>query len=95
MWSVIPSMEWLLQGLSVVFTEPSFQTQCEVLLGWLLCLGRRTEFRVFETRSWQSNPSGVSPDIRLIRSTTSSTDRPGRFRTWHVNWRCRWSCNSM
>ena len=49
MWSVIPSMEWLLQGLSVVFTDPSFQTQCEVLLGWLLCLGRRTEFRVFET----------------------------------------------
>ena len=41
MWSVIPSMEWLLQGLSVVFTEPSFQTQCEVLLGWLLCLGQR------------------------------------------------------
>jgi len=49
MWSVIPSMEWLLQDLSVIFTDPSFQTQCQVLLGWLMCLGRHTEFRVFET----------------------------------------------
>lgn len=49
MWSVIPSLEWLLQDLSVIFTDPSFQTQCQVLLGWLMCLGRHTEFRVFET----------------------------------------------
>src|SRR5208282_4761845 len=29
-------------------TEPTFRTHTEVLLGWLLCLGRHTEYRVFE-----------------------------------------------
>jgi len=48
MWSVVPSFAAVLQALSVVFTEPSFQTNCEVFLGWLMCLGHRTEFRVFE-----------------------------------------------
>ena len=49
MWSVIPSFEVLLQGLSVVFTSPSYETHCQIFVGWILCLGRRTEFRVFET----------------------------------------------
>lgn len=49
MWSVIPSLEVFLQGLSVAFTDPSFETHCQIFLGWILCLGRRTEFRVFET----------------------------------------------
>lgn len=49
MWSVIPSLEVLLQGLSVVFTSPSYETHCQIFVGWILCLGRRTEFRVFET----------------------------------------------
>ena len=48
MWSVVPSFEPLLQALSVVFTAPSLQTNMEVFVGWLMCLGRRTEFRVFE-----------------------------------------------
>jgi hypothetical protein len=48
MWSVVPTLEVVLQGIAVVFTQPSFETQCEVLLGWVMCLGRRTEFRVFE-----------------------------------------------
>lgn len=48
MWSVVPSLVDVLQGLSVVFTQPSFVTHGEVLLGWLMCLGQRTEFRVFE-----------------------------------------------
>ena len=48
MWSVIPSLDTILQGLFVVFTQPSFATHQEMLLGWLMCLGRRTEFRVFE-----------------------------------------------
>jgi hypothetical protein len=48
-WSIIPSLDSLLQGLAVAFTEPSFRTQCDVLLGWIMCLGKRTEYRVFQT----------------------------------------------
>ena len=48
MWQIIPSLASCLQDLAVVFTEPSCRTQIEVLLGWLMCLGRRTEYRVFE-----------------------------------------------
>jgi hypothetical protein len=48
MWSVVPSLEPILQGLLVVFTRPSFRTNCQIFLGWLMCLGCRTEFRVFE-----------------------------------------------
>lgn len=48
MWSVVPSLEPFLQGLLVVFTQPSWETNRQVLLGWLMCLGHRTEFRVFE-----------------------------------------------
>jgi hypothetical protein len=48
MWSVVSTLEAVLQGLSVVFTQPSFETHCEIVLGWLMCLGRRSEFRVFE-----------------------------------------------
>ena len=48
MWTSIPSLDVVMQGLAVVFTQPSFVTQKEVFLGWLMCLGHRTEFRVFE-----------------------------------------------
>ncbi len=48
MWSFIPSLDVVLQGLSIVFTQPSFVTHREVFVGWLMCLGHRTEFRVFE-----------------------------------------------
>jgi DDE superfamily endonuclease/putative transposase ISC1217 len=48
MWQIIPSLANLLQDLAPVFTEPTCRTQAEVLLGWLMCLGRRTEYRVFE-----------------------------------------------
>jgi DDE superfamily endonuclease len=48
MWSVVPSLQSVLQGLLPVFTQPSFVTHSQVALGWLMCLGQRTEFRVFE-----------------------------------------------
>lgn len=48
MWSVIPSLEGVLQGLFAAFTQPSAATFMEVFVGWAMCLGRRTEFRVFE-----------------------------------------------
>lgn len=49
MWQIIPSLDSLLQGLAVVFTEPTFHTHREIFLGWLMCVGRRTEYRVFQT----------------------------------------------
>lgn len=48
MWSVVPSLEAIQQALLPVFTLPSFATHQQIFLGWLMCLGHRTEFRVFE-----------------------------------------------
>ncbi len=49
MFTSIPSFDSVLQCLLPVFTQPSFQTHIEVLLGWIMCLGKRTEFSVFQT----------------------------------------------
>ena len=49
MWSIIPSLDALLQALAVAFTEPSFQTHRDLFLGWIMCIGKRTEYRVFQT----------------------------------------------
>ena len=38
-----------LQCLLPVFTEPTFQTHVEVLLGWVMYLSKRTEYGVFQT----------------------------------------------
>jgi hypothetical protein len=49
MWQSIPSLDVIVQGLSDAFTEPSMETHVATLLGWLMCPGKRTEYRVFET----------------------------------------------
>jgi hypothetical protein len=49
MFTSIPSLDSVLQCLLPVFTQPSFQTHIEVLLGWVMCLGKRTEYGVFQT----------------------------------------------
>ena len=49
MFTSIPSLDTILQCLQGAFTEPSFQTQIVVLIGWVMCLGKRTEFGVFQT----------------------------------------------
>ena len=49
MFTSIPVLDSVLQCLMPAFTQPSFQTQIEVLLGWVMCLGRRTEYGVFQT----------------------------------------------
>jgi hypothetical protein len=49
MFTSIPSLEPILQCLLPAFTQPSFQTHVEVFLGWVMCLGRRTEYGVFQT----------------------------------------------
>ena len=49
MFTSIPSLDSVLQCLLPVFTQPSFQTHIEVLLGWVMCLCKRTEYGVFQT----------------------------------------------
>ena len=49
MFTSIPSLDSVLQCLLLVFTQPSFQTHLEVLLGWVMCLSKRTEYGVFQT----------------------------------------------
>jgi hypothetical protein len=49
MFASIPSIEPILQCLLPAFTQPSFQTHVEVFLGWVMCLGKRTEYAVFQT----------------------------------------------
>jgi hypothetical protein len=46
MWTMIPSLERLVQELAPAFTEPTFQTHCQLLLGWLMCLRTRNPYRV-------------------------------------------------
>jgi len=49
MFTSIASLDAILQCLLPAFTAPSFQTHVEVFLGWVMCLGKRTEYTVFET----------------------------------------------
>ena len=49
MFTTIATLDLVLQSLMPAFTQPSFQTQIEVFLGWVMCLGRRTEYGVFQT----------------------------------------------
>jgi len=49
MWEMVPSLDIVVQGCAIAFTEPSAATFRQVLLGWIMCLGARTEYRVFQT----------------------------------------------
>jgi DDE superfamily endonuclease len=49
MWEILPSLEVVVQGCTVAFTEPTLATFRQVLLGWIMCLGTRTEYHVFQT----------------------------------------------
>lgn len=49
MWDMVSSLDVVVQGCAVAFTEPSMATFRQVLLGWIMCLGTRTEYRVFQT----------------------------------------------
>jgi hypothetical protein len=49
MWIMLPCLQFILHQLSPVFSEPSFVTNSEILLGWIMCLGTRTEYRVAQS----------------------------------------------
>ena len=61
-----------------VFTQPSFQTHIEVLLGWVMCLSKRTEYGVFQT---------IQADVPVSRQQRHPFDRFYNFfsrSTWIV-----------
>jgi hypothetical protein len=66
MFTSIASLDPVLQCLLPAFTEPSFQTHVEVLLGWVMCLGKRTEYGVFRT---------IQADTPLSRKERHPFDR--------------------
>jgi hypothetical protein len=49
MWTMIGSLEPLVAVLQPAFTQPSFATTCNLLLGWVMCLGKHTLRRVGQT----------------------------------------------
>jgi hypothetical protein len=48
MWHMIPTLAPIVEGLAPTFTQPSAVTACELLLAWVMCLGRHTLRRVAE-----------------------------------------------
>jgi hypothetical protein len=46
---MLPCLQLLVHELCPAFSEPSFVTHCELLMGWLMCLGTRTEYRVAQS----------------------------------------------
>jgi hypothetical protein len=79
MWVMIPSLQAVVQDLAPVFTEPSFLSHCQLLLGWVMCLGRRTEYRVAQA---------IHADAEVSRATRHPFDRFYNFfarSAWQVN----------
>src|SRR5450432_2166951 len=56
MWTMIPSLQPLVDSLAPTFTQPSFGTCCHLLLGWVMCLGKHTLFRVGHSVNPQEAP---------------------------------------
>ena len=49
MWSMIPTLAPIVEALAPAFTQPSAVTNCRLLLAWVMCLGRHTLRRTFES----------------------------------------------
>jgi DDE family transposase len=45
-WTMIPSLQALVDALAPAFTQPSLATSCQLLLGWVMCLGKHTLLKV-------------------------------------------------
>jgi hypothetical protein len=53
---MIPSLQLCVDCLAPAFTQPSFATNCRLLLGWVMCLGRHTLLRVGRSADPQQAP---------------------------------------
>ena len=54
MWPMIPSLEAIVQACAPAFTLPAFHTHCQLVLGWVLCLGQHRLCRVADTAQPQT-----------------------------------------
>src|SRR5437763_15697370 len=54
MWPMIPSLDAVVQVLAPAFSQPAFHTHCQLLLGWVLCLGRHRLCRVADSAQPQT-----------------------------------------
>src|ERR1700678_2820491 len=56
MWCMIDSLRPVVESLLGAFTQPSFATNCQLLLGWVMCLGTQTLSRVGYSAQPQTPP---------------------------------------
>jgi DDE superfamily endonuclease/Archaeal putative transposase ISC1217 len=54
MWPMIPSLDAVVQALVPAFTLPSFHTHCQLVLGWVMCLGQHRLCRVADSAQPQA-----------------------------------------
>jgi DDE superfamily endonuclease len=56
MWCMIESLRPVVDGLAGAFTQPSFATSYQFLLGWVMCLGKHTLWRAAHSAQPQTSP---------------------------------------
>src|SRR5271166_1227052 len=56
MWNMIGSLQPLVALLQPAFTQPSFASNCHLLLAWVMCLGKHTLRRVGDNSHPQNPP---------------------------------------
>jgi hypothetical protein len=54
---MLPCLRLLVEQLNPVFSEPSFVSHCELLLGWVMCQGTHTQYRVAQSCHADVEPS--------------------------------------
>src|SRR6202035_1710638 len=49
MWTMILSLDPVVDDLNPAFTQPTFATGCDLLLAWIMCLGKHRLYRVAQS----------------------------------------------
>jgi hypothetical protein len=80
-WTMIPSLSPLVDGLLPTFTQPSFAVSCELLLSWVMCLGKHRLQRVCEN---------ADPEI-----VPDHSQRHGLDKYYNFFERSAWSPNAL
>jgi hypothetical protein len=66
MWNMIPSLQHLVHDLQRCFTDPSFVSHCQLLLGWVMCSGPHNLYHVAQT---------IQADTEVSRAQRHPFDR--------------------
>ena len=56
MWTIIPSLQAFVDPLTLAFTQPSAHTSTSLLLAWVMCMGKHTLQRVFQSSDPRTLP---------------------------------------